>query len=291
MWPLKKKEAEQLGFSSPVLRALTATSVRDTAGFDRGVLLDERYHQATVISRLDENNSDVALDTWHAFEQLLVDEDDVLACSTISEHGGEEQTRLVALTFAATESKEKKDHTELLTNLALHVDRTSQTAESLGIILWPLSHEEVISYACTVWSAEDVAWPPQTASGYETARFITTDHTVSVTFEINIDNEKWLESEIYSLLDEVADGPLIRCSRVFRPAIEHADNVHGRRFLFVTLTDASEEAVELQIRDFIAHLTPRARLRVRRFISRQQTGLLAAAGLVSAWDHISLEAA
>lgn len=291
MWPFTTKDTEQAGFSSETLRGLTVTSVRDTAGFERGVVLDQRHHQATVISRVDDASNDVTLDTWHAFENLLIDDEDVLACSTIAEYGATGNPRLVALTFAATESKEKKDHTELLTTLALHVDRTTQKAESLGIVLWPFSQEEITSYAATVWSADDTQWPPQSASGHETARFITTDNTVSVTFEINIDGEEWLEWEVYSLVDDVTEGPMIRCCRVFRPAIVPVDDVHGRRFVFITITDTSEEAVELQIRDFIAHLTPRARLRVRRFTSRQQVGLLAGAGLINAWDHISLEAA
>lgn len=275
------------GVPCQALAKTRLTQIRDTKGFDHGVIVDEQRHQVTLIAEVTDGDPE----HWDSFvNHMLADE--ALACLTKVTTAN---STLVAATFTATEKTEKKDSEQFLTSRAVQAEEIMSAGRAAGWTLEPCDRAAVRAWIDSVWPSPEntSAWPPTTGELTETDKILTvsSESTAAVTavFETDVNGDPALTKT----LDEIAattDGS-VRFAHLVRPALRELDegNAIGQETGLVTIVSETAEDVAADADAFITVLDPHSRLRCHRMVGRQQVGLLAGAGAGTLpWQHLTL---
>lgn len=259
--------------------------IRDTRGFDHGVIIDSGHGQMTLISTVTADDGG----DYAAMISAMAADADLVSLTRVTEDNG----RYLSATFAATEKTERKHREEFLSTRAVKAENFMHTAAAAGIRLEPVDKAGMSALAARVWpaGAGGQQWPPVADDVEETVSTITclpSDMPVNIVFEVDVDAVEALDE----FLDELAvETGVLRSSVVVRPPLAEAAEPEstGRRCALVTVRGANVEDAEDTAAELVSGLSPLVRLRVHRMLGRQQAGLLAGAGLgVLGWQQINL---
>jgi hypothetical protein len=284
-------------------RGLTSTILKestDATGFSFGTIVDTTRHQATVAIQSDRPEI-IDEQRWRSFENDLVHMDGLMSTLTVDEACRGRQNSRAGVTIKAVGKAQRKDTSELITDLATRASTLHTAAADSGIEATLMNAATITSVTSTAWSPETETTPkwPAIAPGaaHESAGFLRVGDRRSITWEVDL-NDPEVGHEITEAITTITFGPeILRWARVFRPELiadsdTNASTGHGRRSGILTVAvDGSDDG---HLEDIAAEvmfvLSARTRLRIRRAVGRQQLMALAGLGIgVLGWQHIEVQ--
>lgn len=270
------------------LAGTEVAAIRDTRGFDHGVIIDPKRHQATLLARLD---SDFDGESWQQFAASIASDTDLTALARVTGDGA----TIVSATFTATEKKDRKDQSAFLASRAVQADSLMTSATSNGVGLNPLDKQDVIAFAWHIWADAPAGaqWPPVTDDVAESDRDITLVHgrteTIAATFEADIEDAMELDETLRQIAESAGD--VMRYTQILRPAMPELNDpdVAGRTVGLVTIFGETARDVDEETSGLLDAVSAFGRLRMHRMQQRQQVGLIACAGLGALpWQQLAL---
>lgn len=284
------------GLEKTVLQHATAAT-----GFPFGAVVDQATLQATIAVGVEQE--DIVPDTtWRKFESSVVHMDGLVATVTVDETCRGKQRSRAGVTIKAEGREQRRDVTEMMTDLARRANTLHTAAAVSGIDATLLTADELLAITTLAWDPADTASTPQwPALGVnpvtETPMLLAVGDRRSISWEIDLSDPE-VADEVAEAINVIQFGPtVLRWARIFRPVtVADADDStaatgEGRRSGVLTaVVDGSDpDHLEVVAAQVLSVLSARTRLRVRRAVGRQQ--VMAAAGLgigVLGWQHIEV---
>jgi hypothetical protein len=274
MWPFNKARP---AYKVAELEHVVLAASRDSAGFDFGALVRTvPVAEATVIFRVDSVLS-MTEEEILAWEETIAEDTSVVSCVLTSTSAG----CLMAVTVARESKDERKEADEIITRLAANLPKLYDVED---VVATPLTAREMETYIAESLNTPTPLWPElRVETITNTVTNFEVNGIAAATFDALDDGELDALLRNLVLTDEFAE--VVRWTRVFRPALEMAEDELGRHSGVLTISaPTSVEKIELVVDTVLGELSALQRLRLRRMHSRQQTGYLAGLGIgVNAW--------
>lgn len=281
------------------LKATVLDESTDATGFSFGAIVDPARHQATVAIQSDRSEL-IGEDRWRAFESEVVHMDGLMSTVVVDEACRGRQNSRAGVTIKAVGKAQRKDTSELVTDLATRASTLHTATAQSGIEATLMTASAITEVAARAWAAEPAPkaqWPEfSTDAAKESRMSLQVGERRSITWEVDLSDDE-VGLEIAEALKAVTFGPaVLRFARVFRPELvaESESNVstgHGRRsgILTMAVDNSDNDHLESLGSEIMFVLSPRTRLRIRRAVGRQQLMAVAALGVGTlGWQHIDV---
>lgn len=289
----------------PELVDLELLEETDVRGFDTGLIVDKPRKQVTVNMGLPTTGGHevVAESQWRSWEDAIGQLERMVATATIDEAGDDASAPRIATTFRAVGKTQRKDISELVTDISLRAAELYERAEAMNLPIRPLTASQLASTARTCLTGT-----PRTSvdsAGELTAVFdelagttireqvediIINDYRRMATFSIDISDDN-VAAHLDQIMADWSGEALLRRTRFFRPYVlpegtgEDLATGSGRRWAVVTVIGNTLADVALR---GAFDATPALSLSMRRMRGRQRIAALTTAGLgVLGFQHIT----
>lgn len=281
----------------PELSTLQLEEETDVRGWTTGIVLDKRQHQGTVSFSLSEDSEGVITeDQWLSWEDSIARLDRMICTCTIDEAGDYAAPSRSATTFKATSKEQKKNLTELVTDISVRQKELYEKASAQELPLRPIDADELTRTVLSGLELGEGSWDDLASMELEeTNEYLRVLHDGEVVQQSSVFTVDISEPAVAQAVDEVmqdwAGDELLRRTRFFRPYVlpegtgENLTTGSGRRWALITLsgTEAGDWAFR-QVMD----ANPVIGLQMRRLRGRQRTGVLAGLGIgVLGWQHLA----
>lgn len=262
--------------STALLGNVNATLVRQRSilGTEIGVVVDERFRQATLPMQAVSPFDLVPVLDW--CQQVGSLRDDILGASVTFVPTGDD-IATVTMHEAQAHTKMRWNSAEIVGNLALAADDIAGQARTCGLDVRMAQPAEVAAHIDALRLSEQ-------AEETSSAKHCVLTGEVSTTFEILLDEVDALAACI-DVNDELGLGAYVYvAARPFETAHK------AQCAAAITLVGTSVNECEALVGALFAALGPIHRLRVRRMVGRPAVMRAAASGIgVQAWQHIAIE--
>lgn len=290
--------APRSGGNIPEIRDLTVAEETDVRGWTTGLVVDKPHDQVTVNMGLDTPGT-VRESAWREWEDAIAKMDRMVATCTIDEAGGTATTPRIATTFRAVSKTQRKDISQLVTDVSLRQAELYERAESLELPVRPLDAATVANLAHQGLTGAPGTWDDLRKVDLNNSieDLIINDHRRVACFSVDISRPEVADQLDGIMEDWEDDSAILRRTRFFRPYVqpegtgEDMTTGRGRRWAIVTTTgelgDLSEIADGVLRAAFDS--SPSIALAMRRMRGRQRTGAMAGLGIgVLGFQHIAL---
>lgn len=258
----------------------TLDHAMEVGGFDLGVVVDDRFRQATIQFSVGSSQV-VGESTWREWEALAGRMRRVIALFTTDVAGGKEDIPARAgAVFHAEERSEKKDVSGFVARLLVEASPMFSYADSTGLASIPLDEAGVVEAVNAGLGVDAGSWADLANIDVdETDANIVVGAECFSVFVAPADSEE-ISAEIDEIMQEWEGEVPLRRTRLYRPLIvADADTDDelaggGRRHILITVGGGDEGAAV-----FVSALSDRARVAVRRCWCRQRSLLIAGLGL------------
>lgn len=266
-----KKQSEAL------LAGVVGSLVRQRSilGTELGVVVDERFRQATLPMQAVSPFDLAPVLDW--CQQVGSLRDDILGASVTFVPTGDD-IATVTMHEAQAHTKMRWNSAEIVGNLALAADDIADQARTCGLDVRMAQPAEVAGHI------DGLRLNEQAEETSSSAKHCVLNGEVSTTFEILLDEVDALAACI-DANDELGLGAYVYvAARPFETAHK------ARCAAAITLVGTSVNECEALVGALFAALGPIHRLRVRRMVGRPAAMRAAASGIgVQAWQHIAIE--
>ena len=267
------------------------SSVRDSAGFDFGVVIQSKLNQTSVL--LEAEQHDLSLPELTEWQDSTGWCEELRATAVIVHFGQETRSAQAVVSFS-TDTTISKDEHSALASLAVQLPAIYAPAEQSWVWLQQ-DKEQLQRSAQRTWSAgtSELVFPPVAESFSETPRTVSCNDKTFITFEMESPvNDDYTEiNNLCTVLSSLRGEEEISFIRIARPTDPtyldaHPDSPRTRTAHLVVIAAADRQEAEACAMELIFALHPRTRLRLHRLLGRQRLGVLLAGGLPAyGWQH------